>query len=168
MHRATNVHVHQNSRPVLEGAAYLDLRDAGAGAGSAPGQERRVEAVSARAVLGSACSVHASPALGPHALRLRPVPRRSVQGVQGHLSAYTFVSVNRPMAASVIIVWHVIELSPVTGVHERVCRGICQHTHDLHATIAGAASCNHQLACHWSAYCLLRCHMYQRQDLDKA
>ena len=108
-------YAHDPERSTLASArvAHLNLRHAGAGAGSAPGQECGAEAVSAGAVLGSTGRIRARPALGPHALRLRPVPRCCVQGVQGHLPA---CNISSSVAAT--FSWHattfsVVRMSPL-------------------------------------------------------
>ena len=61
----------------------LCLSHVGADAGGAAGQEGRGEAVGAG--LGPAACLRRGPALGPEALRLRPVPWCRVQGQQRHL-----------------------------------------------------------------------------------
>ena len=116
-------------------AAHLDFGDGVAGAGGAPGQEGGGQALRARAVLGRAGRVGAGPALGPHAVGLRPVPGRRVQGVQGHLQAHHPPLIGYPSTVVTRgLVWFPVAHTPAAARTRLLCAACAEHMHSWQGT----------------------------------
>lgn len=116
----------------------LCLSHVGADAGGAAGQEGRGEALGAG--LRPAARLRRGPALGPEALRLRPVPRRRVQGQQRHL-CLPMLSTIATRQQSAVLRGVLAREHMINHPTSRICKGsLCSWRHSLWSTEVVAAA----------------------------